>query len=137
RGDRARGLVVRPLRVGPRAARADDAGGRGAAPDPARAPALRRQRQRGRARARAVAERALPAAAAVWAQGLKRAPHDAVVMLLSLAAGLPGVVATFLLLFYAGAEAKVIWTVGAVVLCTWLLVSMSLRERVLRPLQTA
>src|SRR6266571_4855258 len=64
-------------------------------------------------------------------------PHDLHVFLLSLWAGLPAVVATFLLLWLREPDAKVRWTVGALVLLVWLLGSMSLRERVLRPLQTA
>jgi hypothetical protein len=37
---------------------------------------------------------------------------------------------------WCAAEAKVRWTVGTAVVLVWLLVSMALRERVLRPLQT-
>jgi nitrogen fixation/metabolism regulation signal transduction histidine kinase len=64
-------------------------------------------------------------------------PHDVRIFLLSLFAGLPAVVATLGLLAAGEYSAKVTWTVGAVVVVVWLLVSAALRERVLRPLQTA
>src|SRR5712671_723254 len=64
-------------------------------------------------------------------------PHDVRIFLLSLFAGLPAVVATLGLLAAGDYSAKVTWTVGAVVVVVWLLVSAALRERVLRPLQTA
>ena len=64
-------------------------------------------------------------------------PHDLHVMLLSLGAGLPGVLATLILLHAVGADAKLAWTVGAAVIGAWLLIALSVRERVLRPLQTA
>ncbi len=66
-----------------------------------------------------------------------RLAHDAHVFFLSLLAGLPGVAATLVLLQVIDTEAKVRWTVGAAVVGVWLLVSIALRERVLRPLQTA
>jgi len=67
----------------------------------------------------------------------KRLAHDLHVFLLSLAAGAPGVVATLLLLFIYVDDAKIRWTVGALVFLVWLLTSVTLRERVLRPLQTS
>ena len=67
----------------------------------------------------------------------KRLTHDQHVFLLSLAAGAPGVLATLLLLRSYVEDAKVGWTVGALVVVVWLLTSLTLRERVLRPLQTA
>ena len=64
-------------------------------------------------------------------------PHDVRVFLLSLLAGFPAVAATLLLLAAGDYSAKVTWTVGIVVVAVWLAVSAAVRERVLRPLQTA
>ena len=64
-------------------------------------------------------------------------PHDVRVFLLSLLAGLPAVVATLALLVAGDYTPKVTWTVGAVVVAVWLALSAAVRERVLRPLQTA
>src|SRR2546423_12477934 len=64
-------------------------------------------------------------------------PHDVRIFLLSLLAGLPAVLATVGLLAAGDYSAKVNWTVSAVVVVVWLLVSAGVRERVLRPLQTA
>jgi len=68
---------------------------------------------------------------------LKKPPHDLHVFFLSLWAGLPAVTATLLLLWLYVEDGKVRWTVGALVLLVWLLASLAVRERVLRPLQTA
>jgi two-component system nitrogen regulation sensor histidine kinase NtrY len=67
----------------------------------------------------------------------KRLAHDQHVFLLSLAAGAPAVVACVLLLHLYVDDGKVRWTVGAVAVLVWLFTSLTLRERVLRPLQTA
>jgi nitrogen fixation/metabolism regulation signal transduction histidine kinase len=67
----------------------------------------------------------------------RRLAHDQHVFLLSLWAGLPAVAASLLLLFLYVPDAKVRWTVGAVGVLIWLFTSLALRERVLRPLQTA
>ena len=68
----------------------------------------------------------------------RRLAHDQHVFLLSLAAGAPAVVATLSCCFSLYVEdAKVRWTVGAAVVLVWLFTSLALRERVLRPLQTA
>src|SRR5258706_16265591 len=64
-------------------------------------------------------------------------PHDVRIFLLSLFAGLPAVVAALGLLAAGDYSAKVTWTVGAVVVVVWLLVSAAPRGRVLPPLQTA
>jgi len=64
-------------------------------------------------------------------------PHDLHVFFLSLWAGLPAVLAAVLLLWLRVEDSKVRWTVGALVVLVWLFASLSLRERVLRPLQTA
>src|SRR5258705_5766913 len=54
-----------------------------------------------------------------------------------MAAGAPAVLSTLLLLSIYVEDAKIRWTVGALVLLVWLFTSLALRERVLRPLQTA
>jgi nitrogen fixation/metabolism regulation signal transduction histidine kinase len=64
-------------------------------------------------------------------------PHDVRVFFLSLLAGLPAVAATLLLLASGDFTPKVTWTVGALVVGVWLSLSAAVRERVLRPLQTA
>ena len=64
-------------------------------------------------------------------------PHDVRIFLLSLLAGLPAVLATLGLLVAGDYSAKITWTVGTVVVVVWLVVSAAVRERVLRPLQTA
>ncbi len=65
-----------------------------------------------------------------------RLAHERRVLLLALGAGLPGVVATFVLLLGGQHSTKVVWTVGVLVAGAWLIVALSLRERVIRPLQT-
>ncbi len=67
----------------------------------------------------------------------RRLAHDQHVFLLSIWAGLPGVVTSLVLLWLYVADAKVRWTVGALVVLIWFFASLALRERVLRPLQTA
>ena len=64
-------------------------------------------------------------------------PHDVRIFLLSLLAGLPAVLATLGLLVAGDYSAKITWTLGTVVVLVWLVVSAAVRERVLRPLQTA
>lgn len=67
----------------------------------------------------------------------RRLAHDQHVFLLSIWAGLPGVVASLVLLWIYVADPKIRWTVGALVVLVWLFASLALRERVLRPLQTS
>jgi nitrogen fixation/metabolism regulation signal transduction histidine kinase len=67
----------------------------------------------------------------------RRLPHDLHVFLLSIWAGLPAVVAALLLLWLRVEDRKICWTVGALVVMVWLFASLAVRERVLRPLQTA
>jgi nitrogen fixation/metabolism regulation signal transduction histidine kinase len=67
----------------------------------------------------------------------KRLAHDQHVFLLALAAGAPALIASVVLLSVYVDDAKLRWTVGAVVALVWLFTSLALRERVLRPLQTA
>src|SRR5207237_7355515 len=64
-------------------------------------------------------------------------PHDVRIFVLSLLAGLPAVLATLGLLVAGDYSAKISWTVGSLVVAVWLAVSAAVRERVLRPLQTA
>ena len=64
-------------------------------------------------------------------------PHDVRIFVLSLLAGLPAVLATLGLLVAGDYSAKITWTLGTVVVVVWLVVSAAVRERVLRPLQTA
>lgn len=66
-----------------------------------------------------------------------RSPHhERLVFRLALGAGLPGVAISMILLWRGGYSAKVQWTLGLVVIGTWLITSLLLRERVVRPLQT-
>jgi len=67
----------------------------------------------------------------------RHVPHDARIFRLALLGGLPAVIATLVLLFTSEAGAKIGWTVAVVVGCFWLFTALALRERVLRPLQTA
>jgi PAS domain S-box-containing protein len=68
--------------------------------------------------------------------GRRKIAHERRVLLLALGAGLPGVVATMVLLATGHHSAKVVWTVGTLVGGAWLVVAFALRERVIRPLQT-
>jgi len=64
----------------------------------------------------------------------RRVTHETAVMLLALAAGLPAVVLSFVLILGSDYTAKAQWTLGIVVLSFWF--AISLKERVARPLQT-
>ncbi|HKW48723.1 MAG TPA: ATP-binding protein [Gemmatimonadaceae bacterium] len=55
---------------------------------------------------------------------------------LALLAGLPGIVVSIILLWRDNYSGKVQWTLGLVVLGSWLITAFVLRERVVRPLQT-
>src|SRR5689334_24357644 len=63
-------------------------------------------------------------------------PHERRVLQLALLAGLPGIVVSIILLWRDNYSAKVQWTLGLVVLGSWLITAFVLRERVVRPLQT-
>ena len=63
-------------------------------------------------------------------------PHERRVLQLALLAGLPGIVVSLALLWRDNYSAKVQWTLGLVVLGSWLITAFVLRERVVRPLQT-
>jgi nitrogen fixation/metabolism regulation signal transduction histidine kinase len=58
------------------------------------------------------------------------------VLLLALVGGLPGAIVTLVLLWAGGYSAKVLWTLGALVVGVWLAAALAVRERVVRPLQT-
>ena len=62
--------------------------------------------------------------------------HERRVFLLALGAGLPGVVATIALLIVGDYSSKATWTLGGLVTGGWLVIAWTLRERVVRPLQT-
>ena len=62
--------------------------------------------------------------------------HEKLVFRLTLLAGLPGVVASMVLLWRDGYSGKVQWTAGLVIIGGWLITALVLRERVVRPLQT-
>lgn len=58
------------------------------------------------------------------------------ILWLALLAGAPGVVAALILLWTGGYSTRSQWTLSALLVCTWLAVVFTLRERVTRPLQT-
>ena len=62
--------------------------------------------------------------------------HERRVFVLSLMAGLPAVILSLVLLYRGNYETKVTWTFGTLVVGCWLIVSLVVRERVVRPLQT-
>ena len=62
--------------------------------------------------------------------------HERRVFVLSLAAGAPAVILALVLLRLGDYSAKVTWTLGTLVVGCWFIVSLVIRERVVRPLQT-
>lgn len=62
--------------------------------------------------------------------------HERLVLRLALFTGLPGVIATAVLLWRGGYSAKVQWTFDLLVAGSWIIAAFVLRERVVRPLQT-
>jgi nitrogen fixation/metabolism regulation signal transduction histidine kinase len=58
------------------------------------------------------------------------------VTLLALAAGFPGVALSAFLLWLDGYSSRVQWTVDLLLVCFWLSIAASLKNRVVRPLQT-
>jgi nitrogen fixation/metabolism regulation signal transduction histidine kinase len=62
--------------------------------------------------------------------------HERRVFILSLAAGAPAVVLALVLLRVGDYSTKVTWTLGTLVVGCWFIVSLVVRERVVRPLQT-
>jgi nitrogen fixation/metabolism regulation signal transduction histidine kinase len=65
-----------------------------------------------------------------------RTSFETRVLLLALLAGLPGTAVALAVLIIESYSAKVIWTFGLLVVGFWLGFAFSLRERVVRPLQT-
>lgn len=65
-----------------------------------------------------------------------RISFEARVLALALAAGLPGTLVALTLLLIGDYSAKVLWTFGLLVTGCWLGFAFSLRDRVVRPLQT-
>ena len=57
-------------------------------------------------------------------------------LLMALAAGLPGIMLALVLLWAGDYSAKVFWTLAAFTICCWLGFSLALQGRVIRPLQT-
>ena len=62
--------------------------------------------------------------------------HERRVFVLSIVAGLPAVILAIVLLRLGDYSPKVTWTLGTFVVGCWLIVSLIVRERVVRPLQT-
>jgi two-component system nitrogen regulation sensor histidine kinase NtrY len=62
--------------------------------------------------------------------------HERKVFRLALIGGLPAVVVSMWLLIRGDFAPKIVWTLGLVVIATWYVVALVLRERVVRPLQT-
>ena len=62
--------------------------------------------------------------------------HDRAITLVALAAALPAAVVALALLWGDDHSAKVRWTLTTVILVTWLVLTIVLHERVVRPLQT-
>lgn len=58
------------------------------------------------------------------------------ILLMSLGAGLPGVIVSLILLWVGHYTAKVNWTLSLLIFCVWLGYSFAIRARVVRPLQT-
>jgi two-component system nitrogen regulation sensor histidine kinase NtrY len=65
-----------------------------------------------------------------------RITFDTRILLLAFLAGLPGSLVALLLLWFGDYTPKVQWTLTTVVVCFWWGFAFSLRERVVRPLQT-
>jgi nitrogen fixation/metabolism regulation signal transduction histidine kinase len=63
-------------------------------------------------------------------------PYETRVLMFALLAGLPGAALSVVLLLTQVADAKVQWTFGLLVVGLWLGFAFTLRERVVRPLQT-
>jgi PAS domain S-box-containing protein len=66
----------------------------------------------------------------------RRIGHDRYVQRLALAGGLPAVVVALVLLWTGDYSLKVQWTLSLLVVLSWSLFAISVRERVVRPLQT-
>ncbi len=62
--------------------------------------------------------------------------HERRVQVMALAAGLPGVVVSMVILLTQGYSEKVQWTLGAIIIGVWLGCASAVRERVASPLRT-
>ena len=62
--------------------------------------------------------------------------HDTRLFFMSMAAGLPAVLMSMIFLWYGDYTSKVQWTLTVFIFCIWLGFCFSVRERVVRPLQT-
>jgi two-component system nitrogen regulation sensor histidine kinase NtrY len=65
-----------------------------------------------------------------------RLSHDLRILLLALGAGLPAVLVSMILIWGGDYTAKVQWTLTLVIVGSWLGLTLSVRERVVTPLQT-
>src|SRR5512133_3499051 len=68
--------------------------------------------------------------------GRRMPHHERVIFRLALASGFPAVAVAMIVLWRGGYSGKVQWTLGLVVIGSWLITALVLRERVVRPLQT-
>jgi nitrogen fixation/metabolism regulation signal transduction histidine kinase len=66
----------------------------------------------------------------------EKSGHERKVFRLALLGGLPAVVVSMTLLVTGDHDGKTQWTLGLLIIATWLIVAALLRERVVRPLQT-
>jgi PAS domain S-box-containing protein len=66
----------------------------------------------------------------------RRLSHDVRVVALVLAGGLPAVLTVLLLLVLGDHTARLVWTVGGLVVFAWHAAAVAVRARVVRPLQT-
>ena len=62
--------------------------------------------------------------------------HERSVFRLALLGGLPAVIVSLALLIQGNYTTKVQWTLGVLIIASWVIVAAMLRERVVRPLQT-
>lgn len=66
----------------------------------------------------------------------RRLSHEQLVFLQTLAGGLPAVVVSLILLWLGGYSSKVQWTLGLLIVGSWLGFALAVQVRVVRPLQT-
>ena len=66
----------------------------------------------------------------------RRFTHERRILMLALLAGLPGILATFLLLKLGGYEAKMTWTLGGLAVLVWLAFAFTAQSDVIHPLRT-
>jgi two-component system nitrogen regulation sensor histidine kinase NtrY len=66
----------------------------------------------------------------------RRISYDVRIVALVLAGGLPAILVVFLLLALDHHSARLMWTVGGLLVFVWIVAAMAVRSRVIRPLQT-